>query len=102
MPPTADQAFTVLLDQLRQDARRAWRLSSCARFARARASVSTLTTILIVRDSTPPLCSAGVLPLSLRTGIDCIIHGFTGFHQYAAYGSLDAWDRYDTAHVGCF
>lgn len=98
MPPTADQAFTVLLDQLRQDADVLGVFLSGSRGKGFATVHSDYDVVLIVRDGTLARCRLRY-PFRYAPGIDSIIHDFTGFHQHAAYGSPDAWDRYDFAHV---
>lgn len=98
MPPAADKAFQALLVQLQSDADV---LGACLSGSRGKGFAtphSDYDVVVIVRDGTLARCRARY-PFRYAAGIDCVLHDLAGFKGHAAYGSPEAWDRYDFAHV---
>jgi hypothetical protein len=98
MPSPADQAFAELLEQLRRDSDVLGAFLSGSRGKGFSTVHSDYDVIIVVHDGKLAACQARY-PFRYAAGIDCITHDLTGFYHYAAYGSLEAWNRYDFAHV---
>lgn len=98
MPPAADKAFAVLLDQIKQDSDVLGALLSGSRGKGFATAHSDYDVILIVCDGALARCQARY-PFRYAAGIDCVVHDLTGFSSHAAFGSPEAWDRYDFAHI---
>lgn len=98
MPPAADKAFQALLVQLQSDADVLGAFLSGSRGKGFATPHSDYDVVVIVRDGALARCRARY-PFRYAAGIDCVLHDLAGFRDYAAYGSPEAWDRYDFAHT---
>ena len=98
MPLDADRTFQALLGRLQTDADVLGAFLSGSRGKGFATEHSDYDVVVIVRDGALARCRARY-PFRYAAGIDCVLHDLTGFRNYAAYGSPDAWDRYDFAHV---
>lgn len=98
MPPAADKAFQALLGRLERDTDVLGAFLSGSRGKGFATVHSDYDVVVIVRDGTLARCEARY-PFRYAAGIDCVLHDLTGFRNYAAYGSSEAWNRYDFAHT---
>lgn len=101
MPPTspnADRAFQALLARLQNDADVLGAFLSGSRGKGFASEHSDYDVVIVVRDGTPTQCEARY-PFRYAAGIDCVLLDLTGFRGHAAYGSPEAWGRYDFTHV---
>lgn len=98
MPPAADRAFQALLNRFRSDADVLGAFLSGSRGKGFATDHSDYDVVIVVRDGALKQCEARY-PFRCAANIDCTLHDLTGFRNHAAYGSPDAWNRYDFAHV---
>lgn len=94
----ADSTFQALLSRLQTDADVLGAFLSGSRGKGFATAYSDYDVVIIVRDGALTRCEAHY-PFRYTADIDCTLHDLTGFRGHAAYGSPDAWDRYDFAHV---
>lgn len=98
MPHAADRAFQALLGRLQSDADVLGAFLSGSRGKGFASEHSDYDVVIVVRDGALPQSEVRY-PFRYAADVDCTLHDLTGFRNYAAYGSPDAWDRYDFAHV---
>ena len=98
MPFDADSTFQALLGRLQTDADVLGAFLSGSRGKGFATAHSDYDVVIVVRDGALTRCEARY-PFRYAAAIDCVLHDLTGFRNHAAYGSPDAWDRYDFAHV---
>lgn len=94
MPSAADRTFQVLLARLQSDADVLGVFLSGSRGNGFSTVHSDYDVVIVVRDGALTQCAVRY-PFRYAVDVGCTLHDLTGFRDYAAYGSPDAWDRYD-------
>ena len=98
MASPADHPFAALLDQIQNDPDVLGALLSGSRGKGFATAHSDYDVVIVVRDGALEGCQTRY-PFRYAAYIDCALHDLEGFRSYAAFGSPEAWDRYDFAHM---
>ena len=98
MTVPADHLFGALVAQLQNDPDVLGAFLSGSRGKGFATAHSDYDVVIVVRDGALDRCQARY-PFRYAAGVDCVVYDLTGFRSYAAFGSPEAWDRYDFAHM---
>ncbi len=98
MASPTEHPFAALLAGLQGDPDVLGALLSGSRGKGFATTHSDYDVVIVVRDGALNKCHTRY-PFRYAASIDCIIHDLTGFRSHTAFGSPEAWSRYDFAHM---